>query len=135
MLEVEDTKRGDGRKSRGWEAGRSDPGTPNISETWVVVFIASFLLQVSEVELINYLSAAYRWYCSAAQIRRTISLASLDTLLTIAQDDMERERFGQEIKSMLWRDERETRKMPNDAERALVLAARRGLREPSWACL
>jgi hypothetical protein len=32
-------------------------------------------------------------------------------------------------KSMLWRDEKEARKMPNDAERTLVLAARRGLRE------
>ena len=32
-------------------------------------------------------------------------------------------------KSMLWRDEKETRKMPNDAERALVLSFRRALSE------
>lgn len=72
-------------------------------------------------------------YLSAAQIRRTISLASLDALLNIAQDDLERERFLLSMretgKNMLWRDERETKKMPNDAERALVLAARRGLSE------
>ena len=46
---------------------------------------------------------------------------------------MERERFLLSMretgKSMLWRDEKETRKMPNDAERALVLASRRGLSE------
>jgi hypothetical protein len=58
-------------------------------------------------------------------------LASLDTLLTIAQDDMERERFISTVretgKSMLWRDEKEARKMPHDAERAFVLAARRAL--------
>jgi len=75
----------------------------------------------------------------AAQIRRTISLASLDTLLSIAQDDNQREQFLTTVKetgkSMLWRDEKEARKMPNDAERALVLAFRRGLRKhttPMW---
>jgi hypothetical protein len=45
---------------------------------------------------------------------------------------MERERFISNVretgKSMLWRDEKEARKMPNDAERALVLSFRRALR-------
>ena len=44
---------------------------------------------------------------------------------------MERERFISNVretgKSMLWRDEKEARKMPNDAERALVLSFRRAL--------
>lgn len=69
----------------------------------------------------------------AAQIRRTLSLASLDSLLTIAQNDQEREKFLLNVratgKSMIWRDEKETRKLPNDVERALVLACRGGLSE------
>jgi hypothetical protein len=32
-------------------------------------------------------------------------------------------------KSLVWRDEREAKKLPGDAERALVLAVKRGLRE------
>ncbi|KAJ9097633.1 hypothetical protein QFC21_004669 [Naganishia friedmannii] len=79
----------------------SDPGTPNISET-------------------------------ANQIRRTLSLASVDSLLKVAQDQETRDQFLDNVKEhgkrMVWRDERERRKLPGDAERALVLAVKRGLR-------
>ncbi|KAJ9123945.1 hypothetical protein QFC22_000736 [Naganishia vaughanmartiniae] len=80
----------------------SDPGTPNISET-------------------------------ANQIRRTLSLASVDSLLRVAQDQETRDQFLDNVKEhgkrMVWRDERERRKLPGDAERALVLAVKRGLSE------
>lgn len=69
----------------------------------------------------------------AAQIRRTISLASVDSLLKVAQDERMREQFLVNVKEqgrrMVWRDEREAKKLPGDAERALVLAIKRGLSE------
>ncbi|KAJ9118968.1 hypothetical protein QFC24_005934 [Naganishia onofrii] len=76
-----------------------------------------------------YLSPRHR----ANQIRRTLSLASVDSLLRVAQDQETRDQFLDNVKEhgkrMVWRDERERRKLPGDAERALVLAVKRGLSE------
>lgn len=73
-------------------------------------------------------ATAYR----AAQIRRTLSLASVDSLLRVAQDEEMREQFlvnvREQGKNLVWRDEKEAKKLPGDAERALVLAIKRGLR-------
>jgi len=96
----------------GWHGLRSDPGTPNISET-------------------------------AAQIRRTLSLASLSqlnsTLSTLSADPSTRLELLTTVtsstKSLVWRGPREPRKLPSDAERALVLALRRAVRSGllAWA--
>ena len=70
----------------------------------------------------------------ADQIRRTLSLASLDHLLVLsANQGGERERLLAEVqkagKDLVWRDAKEKRLYPKDAERTLVLATKRGLRE------
>jgi hypothetical protein len=69
----------------------------------------------------------------AEQIRRTLSLASLDTLLLISADQRHRDRFIAGVsragKDLVWRDKDEDKLYPRDYERALVLAAKRGLRE------
>jgi hypothetical protein len=72
--------------------------------------------------------------CRADQIRRTLSLASLDHLLVLsANQGGERERLLAEVqragKDLVWRDAKEKRLYPKDAERTLVLATKRGLRE------
>jgi hypothetical protein len=71
---------------------------------------------------------------SADQIRRTLSLASLDSLLLLSQNHGgERTKLIEELsrrgKGFVWRDEYEQRLFPRDSERAGVLAAKRGLRE------
>lgn len=71
---------------------------------------------------------------SADQIRRTLSLASLDSLLVLSQNHGgERAKLIEELsrrgKGFVWRDEDEQRLFPRDSERAGVLAAKRGLRE------
>ncbi|WVR06354.1 hypothetical protein IAU60_003385 [Kwoniella sp. DSM 27419] len=70
---------------------------------------------------------------TADQIRRTLSLASLDTLLLISSNPSgEREKLIKEVsragKDLVWRDKDEKRVLPRDSERASVLAAKRGLR-------
>lgn len=88
-----------------WDTTRSDPGTPNLSET-------------------------------AASIRRNLSSATLATALSTlstsisssSEAAIEREKLLKRGKKMVWRDEREIRKLPQDAERAFVLAGQRGLR-------
>jgi hypothetical protein len=70
---------------------------------------------------------------SADQIRRTLSLASLDSLLVLSQNHGgERAKLIEELsrrgKGFVWRDEDEQRLFPRDSERAGVLAAKRGLR-------
>ncbi|KAL7423098.1 hypothetical protein Q5752_002397 [Cryptotrichosporon argae] len=78
----------------------SDPGTPNLSET-------------------------------ADQIRRTLSLASLDSLVLLS-DAAQRDRVLAGVsragKDLVWRPKHEKKVFPTDAERALLLALRRGLR-------
>ncbi|WWC70734.1 uncharacterized protein I206_104685 [Kwoniella pini CBS 10737] len=81
---------------------RSDPGTPNLSET-------------------------------ADQIRRTLSLASLDSLLLIsANHSGERDKLLAEVskvgKDLVWRAQDEKKLLPRDPERAGILALKRGLR-------
>ncbi|KAK1925541.1 hypothetical protein DB88DRAFT_484264 [Papiliotrema laurentii] len=79
----------------------SAPGTPNIQET-------------------------------ADQIRRTLSLASVDALLLISTDSSQRDRVladvGRAGRDFVWRDDDEEKLFPKDYERALVLAAKRGIR-------
>lgn len=80
---------------------KSDPGTPGISET-------------------------------AAEIRRTLSSATLSsalqTLQSSATSPADRAALLRRGRRAVWRPADEARKLPPDAERALVLAARRGLR-------
>ena len=73
---------------------------------------------------------------SASQIRRTLSMASLDHLLLLSQNPSgEREKLLKEVsragKELVWRNENERKLFPRDGERALILAAKRGLRELS----
>lgn len=70
---------------------------------------------------------------TADQIRRTLSLASLDTLMTLsANTSGERNRLLKEVsragRDLVWRDKDDKKVFPRDTERALVLAARRALR-------
>ncbi|CAK9784219.1 unnamed protein product [Cutaneotrichosporon oleaginosum] len=69
---------------------------------------------------------------TADQIRRTISLASLDHLLLLRNDQEERARVVSEIsragRELVWRSKDEKRLYPDDAERSLILALKRGLR-------
>ncbi|KAK8858599.1 hypothetical protein IAR55_002828 [Kwoniella newhampshirensis] len=80
---------------------RSEPGTPNLSET-------------------------------ADQIRRTLSLASLDSLVLLSQQSEERAKLLAEVsrasRELVWRDETEKKALPRDSERASILALKRGLR-------
>ncbi|OXG50365.1 hypothetical protein J010_02837 [Cryptococcus neoformans] len=80
---------------------QSDPGTPNFQET-------------------------------ADQIRRTLSLASVDSLLLLSASQSERTKFLAEVsragRGLVWRDEGELCLLPQDNERAVVLALKRGLR-------
>nr|XP_031864219.1 uncharacterized protein CI109_000131 [Kwoniella shandongensis]KAA5531291.1 hypothetical protein CI109_000131 [Kwoniella shandongensis] len=80
---------------------RSDPGTPNLSET-------------------------------ADQIRRTLSLASLDSLVLLSRESEERAKLLAEVtrasRELVWRDEAEKKALPRDSERASILALKRGLR-------
>jgi hypothetical protein len=70
---------------------------------------------------------------SADQIRRTISLASLDHLLLLRHDQEERARVVSEIsragRDLVWRSQDDKQLYPDDAERSIVLALKRGLRE------
>lgn len=63
----------------------------------------------------------------------------MDSLLKVAQDEEMREQFlvnvREQGKSLVWRDEKEVKKLPGDAERALVLAIKRGLRESCYGVL
>ncbi|ORY24308.1 hypothetical protein BCR39DRAFT_547390 [Naematelia encephala] len=70
---------------------------------------------------------------TADQIRRTLSLASLDALLVLSSNPSgERDRFIAEVskagRDLVWRDKDEKRLLPKDTERASVLAFKRGLR-------
>jgi hypothetical protein len=70
---------------------------------------------------------------SADQIRRTLSLANLDSLLLLSANPKgEREKLLAEVskagRELVWRDKNEKRLFPRDTERALVLAFKRGLR-------
>lgn len=61
-------------------------------------------------------------------------MASLDHLLLLSQNQSgERERLLKEVsragKELVWRSENERKLFPRDAERAIVLAAKRGLRK------
>ncbi|WVQ83089.1 hypothetical protein IAT38_005227 [Cryptococcus sp. DSM 104549] len=80
---------------------RSDPGTPNFQET-------------------------------ADQIRRTLSLASLDSLALLSANHNERTKLIAEVsragKELMWRDSSEKKLLPQDRERAILLALKRGLR-------
>lgn len=84
-----------------WDMTKSDPGTPGISET-------------------------------AAEIRRTLSSATLSsalqTLQSSAVSSADRAELLRRGRRAVWRSADEARKLPPDAERALVLASRRGLR-------
>lgn len=69
----------------------------------------------------------------ADDIRRTLSLANLDSLIMITRnEDGERERLLAEVsragRELVWRSSNEKRLFPGDAERAVVLASKRGLR-------
>ncbi|TXT15872.1 hypothetical protein VHUM_00375 [Vanrija humicola] len=94
------------RRKRGVRTTRteyyiSEPGTPNLSET-------------------------------ADQIRRTLSFASIDSLVLLSNDAQERQRVlaaaAQAGRDLVWRAKDEKTLYPPDPERAVVLAARRGLR-------
>jgi len=70
----------------------------------------------------------------ADQIRRTLSLASLDQLLVLSANQAgERDRLLAQVsrvgKDLVWREHNEKRLLPRDTERALVLAFKRGMRE------
>ncbi|OCF43564.1 hypothetical protein I317_02582 [Kwoniella heveanensis CBS 569] len=70
---------------------------------------------------------------TADQIRRTLSLASLDSLLLLSTNHSgEREKLIKEVskagKDLVWRDKDEKKVLPRDSERAGILAAKRGLR-------
>ncbi|CAD6569098.1 MAG: hypothetical protein TREMPRED_005046 [Tremellales sp. Tagirdzhanova-0007] len=70
---------------------------------------------------------------TADQIRRTLSLASLDHLqLVTANQAGERDRLIAQMfgagKELVWRDEDEKRLLPRDSERSLILALKRGMR-------
>lgn len=65
-------------------------------------------------------------------------MASLDHLLLLSQNQAgEREKLMKEVsragKELVWRSENERKLFPRDGERALILAAKRGLRENSSA--
>lgn len=70
---------------------------------------------------------------SADQIRRTLSLASVDSLLLLSANQSERTKFLAEVsragRGLVWRDEGELCLLPQDNERAVVLALKRGLRQ------
>lgn len=70
---------------------------------------------------------------SADQIRRTLSLASVDSLLLLSANQSERTKFLAEVsragRGLVWRDEGEQCLLPQDNERAVVLALKRGLRQ------
>ncbi|WVF69152.1 hypothetical protein IAT40_003927 [Kwoniella sp. CBS 6097] len=70
---------------------------------------------------------------TADQIRRTLSLASLDSLLLLSTNHAgERDKLIKEVsragKDLVWRDKDEKKVLPRDSERAGILAAKRGLR-------
>ncbi|WVQ96654.1 hypothetical protein IAU59_003760 [Kwoniella sp. CBS 9459] len=70
---------------------------------------------------------------TADQIRRTLSLASLDSLLLLSTNHSgERDKLIKEVsragKDLVWRDKDEKKVLPRDSERAGILAAKRGLR-------
>lgn len=70
----------------------------------------------------------------ADQIRRTLSLASLDHLLLVSTNQGgERDRLLAEVqkagKDLVWRDAKERKLYPRDVERTVILATKRGLRE------
>ncbi|BEJ17573.1 hypothetical protein CspHIS471_0609740 [Cutaneotrichosporon sp. HIS471] len=69
---------------------------------------------------------------TADQIRRTISLASLDHLLLLRHDQEERARVVSELsragRGLVWRSQDDKQQYPDDAERSLILALKRGLR-------
>lgn len=71
---------------------------------------------------------------SADQIRRTISLANLDSLLLLSQNPSgEREKLIKEVskagRDLVWRGAGEKPVLPSDGERASVLAFKRGMSE------
>lgn len=70
---------------------------------------------------------------SADQIRRTISLASLDALIILRNNEEERARVlatvTQAGRELVWRRQDEKKVYPDDAERVFVLAFKRALRE------
>lgn len=59
-------------------------------------------------------------------------MASLDQLIALQRDQQVREQFINDItragRELVWRDKDEKRLYPSDAERAIVLALKRGLR-------
>ncbi|WRT67803.1 uncharacterized protein IL334_004777 [Kwoniella shivajii] len=69
---------------------------------------------------------------TADQIRRTLSLASLDSLLLLSTNHSERDKLIAEVskagKGLVWRHQDEKKALPRDPERAGVLALKRGLR-------
>ncbi|WVO12586.1 hypothetical protein L204_100191 [Cryptococcus depauperatus] len=69
---------------------------------------------------------------AADQIRRTLSLASLDSLILLSANHAERTRFFAEVsragRDLVWRKESERRLLPSNNERAALLALKRGLR-------
>ncbi|WWC88699.1 uncharacterized protein L201_003612 [Kwoniella dendrophila CBS 6074] len=70
---------------------------------------------------------------TADQIRRTLSLASLDSLLLLSTNPSgERDKLIAEVskvgKDLVWRQKDEKKLLPRDPERAGVLALKRGLR-------
>ena len=72
-------------------------------------------------------------FSRADQIRRTLSLASLDNLLALSVNASgERDKLLAEVskagKDLVWRPDDEERLFPRDGERAVILAAKRGIR-------
>ncbi|WWD04851.1 hypothetical protein V865_002922 [Kwoniella europaea PYCC6329] len=70
---------------------------------------------------------------TADQIRRTLSLASLDSLLLLSTNPSgERDKLIAEVskagKDLVWRSQNEKKLLPRDPERAGILALKRGLR-------
>ena len=69
---------------------------------------------------------------SADQIRRTLSLASLDHLIALSADAQRRDKLIRGVsragKELVWRHENEKRLFPRDFERALLLSLKRAMR-------
>ncbi len=84
--------------------------------------------------MIRFVRIEFAEYDRADQIRRTLSLASLDQLLLISNNQAgERDRLLAQVsragKELVWREQDEKRLLPRDTERTLVLAMKRGMRE------
>jgi len=84
--------------------------------------------------MIRFARIEFAEYDRADQIRRTLSLASLDQLLLISNNQAgERDRLLAQVsragKELIWREQDEKRLLPRDTERTLVLAMKRGMRE------